>query len=349
MHYKNLSHTLGSILNVKVIGLGLILACSTAVVQPAFSQSEAFNEDAPADIATEGAPLAEEFGDEFGFDDSGFEFEKSTEELEKSFRKEAFDQAMKTLLPLKPEEIRSLLEHFDRTIESTELPAHPNPRPESVVQNVSLDPGVAPLVVKLAYGYVTTISILDSSGEPWPIEDISWVGDFKIHESVVHSTTHLLRVSPESQFAHGNVSMRLVGLNAPVIVTFETNREIVHYRFDAVIPQRGPGAKTPLINPGVTLTSGDPDMSIALSGVVPRDADMLDVSGVDGRTTAYVYNGLTYVRTPLTLLSPGWDSSVTSADGTKVYALEETPVILLSDRGRMVRARLTAREDLLDE
>ena len=285
----------------------------------------------------------------FDFDDSDLDFQESAEDLEEGFRSEAFDQALKNLLPLRPEEIRTLLEHFDRTVESTQLPVHPNPRPELTVQNISLDPGGTPLVVKLAYGYVTTLSVLDSSGEPWEIEDMSWVGEFTIEESTVRDRTHIIRISPDSAFAHGNISMRLVGLNAPVIMTLETNRELVHYRFDAVVPMSGPGASAPLLDPGISLASGDPDMSVALSGVTPEGADILNVSGVDGRTTAYVYNGLTYVRTPLTLLSPGWDSSVTSADGTKVYALEETPVILLSDRGRMVRAYLTAREDLLDE
>ena len=287
--------------------------------------------------------------DVFDFDDEGIDFEKSAGELEDSFRNEAFDQALDTLLPLRPNEIRTLLEHFDRTVESSHLPVHPYPRPELTVQNISLDPGVVPLVVKLAYGYVTTLSLLDSSGQPWPIEDISWVGEFKIQESTVHKQTHILRISPASKFAHGNISMRLVGLNAPVIMTLETNRDLVHYRFDAVVPKMGPVAEVPLIDPGVSLVSGDPDMSVALSGVIPSDADVLNVSGVDGRTTAYVYNGLTYVRTPLTLLSPGWDSSVASADGMTVYALEETPVILLSDRGRMVRAYLSEREELLDE
>lgn len=338
MHYIKNFHTIWSIIDAKVVAVGLFIVCLGTLAFPAMAQSEM---DALPDESSQ--------ADTFGFDDDGFELEKSADELENSFRKEAFDQALKQLMPLKPAEIRSVLEHYDRTVESTELPVHPYPRPESVVQNVSLDPGVLPLTVKLAYGYVTTLSMLDSSGSPWPIEDISWVGDFNITESTVDKATHMLRVSPGGKFAHGNVSMRLVGLDAPVIMTFETGRDIVHYRFDAVIPKRGPGAKMPLINNGITLAAGDPDMSVALGGVIPEGADILNVSGVDGRTTAYVYNGMTYVRTPLTLLSPGWDSSVASADGTKVYALEETPVILLSDRGRMVRAHLTAREDLLDE
>lgn len=303
----------------------------------------------PAAFAQDFAAEETAADDPFGFDDS-LDEQQSVQDLENSFRKEAFDKALETLLPLKPEEIRTLLEHYDRTVESTELPAHPYPRPELVVQNVSLDPGVPPLIVKLSWGYVTTISMLDSSGAPWEIEDISWVGDFLIQESTVYDQTHMLRISPESQYAHGNISMRLKGLNAPVILTFETNKDIVHYRFDAVVPRPGPLARTSIINNvGVSLKSGDADMSQALSGVMPRDAKRLSVSGVDGRTSAFIYNGLTYVRTPHTLLSPGWDSSVSSADGTRVYALEETPVILLSDRGRMVRARLTEREDLLDE
>ncbi|MGH1378526.1 MAG: DotH/IcmK family type IV secretion protein [Alphaproteobacteria bacterium] len=335
MIYRKFPYKLHASLDMKILGFSLILACSTALGGVAWSQDFDIEEEKTVDNV-------------FNLDDD-LGGEDATEDIEESFRNEAFDQALKTLLPLRPGEIRTLLEHFDRTVESAQVPVHPYPRPELTVQNISLDPGVAPLVVKMSHGYVTTISMLDSSGQPWPIEDMSWVGEFKIQESVVDKTTHIIRVSPETPFAHGNISMRLMGLNAPVILTFETNRDLVHYRFDAVLPKAGPSATTPIIDNGVTLTSGDPDMSIALGGVVPRDAEILDVSGVDGRTTAYIYNGLTYVRTPLTLLSPGWDSSVTSADGTRIYALEDTPVILLSDRGRMVRAYLTEREDLLDE
>ncbi len=349
MHYTNCIHITKSVVSLGAVAIALgLFVCPVFRSTPVSAQSESLSSIDRA-VGVDDLQEDEMSDEEFGFDDEDFTFEKSAEELEASFRKEAFDQALKQLLPLKPQEIRSTLEHYDRTIEATELPVHPYPRPESVVRNISLDPGVAPLTIRLAYGYVTTLSILDSSGAPWPIEDISWVGDFNIEESTVDETTSMLRISPEGKFSHGNISMRLADLDAPVIMTLETGRDVVHYRFDAVVPMRGPSAKMPLISKGVTLVAGDPDMSVALSGVVPKGAKMLDVSGVDGRTTAYVYNGMTYVRTPLTLLSPGWNSSVTSADGTKIYALKETPVILLSDRGRMVRAHLVGREGLLDE
>jgi intracellular multiplication protein IcmK len=54
---------------------------------------------------------------------------------------------------------------------------------------------------------------------------------------------------------------------------------------------------------------------------------------------------MAYIRTPLTLLSPGWDQSVSSADGMHVYAMAFAPVVLLSDDGRMMRAYISRREE----
>jgi len=318
------------------------------------AKSDSGDESMPEDEALQSMPtldLEKSEEDPFAFEDEeGLdEFQKSSQELEDEFRKGAFQAALNKVLPLRPDEIRTLLEHFDRTVESTELPVHPYPRPELVVQNVSLDPGSPPLVIKLAFGYVTTINVIDSSGAPWPFEDISWVGDFEVQGETQKESTNIIRISPDGDFAHGNVSVRMIGLDTPIVFTLETNRDIVHYRFDAVLPGNGPFASAPLMQTGVTLASGDVDMSAALSGVLPKDALKLSVSGVDGRTSAFKYNNYTYVRTPHTLLSPAWESSVSSADGTKVYALVDAPVLLLSDKGRTVRAYLSEREDLLDE
>lgn len=288
--------------------------------------------------------------DNFNFNDGqNFDFEKTPEELQEEARREAYDAALQGLMPLRPAEIRELLEHFDRTQESVEVPIYPNPKPEVTVQTVSLDPGAPPATVMVAHGHVTTLNILDVTGAPWPIEDISWAGNFEVIESSASEGSHIIRISPSSEFAHGNMSIRLLTLKTPVIITLDTSRDIVHYRFDAIIPDYGPNAETPLIDNGVTLAAGDQTLSTVLEGITPDQADRLLVSGTDGRTTAYRLGDLTYIRTPHTLLSPGWSSSVASADGMHVYTINNAPVIILSDDGRMVRARLADREDLFDE
>lgn len=284
------------------------------------------------------------------YQENSFALQKSREELEQEARREAFDAALQGLLPLRPDEIRTLLEHFDRTQESVEVPIYPNPKPEVAVQTIPLDPGTKPATIYVAYGHVTTLNMLDISGSPWPIDDLSWAGDFEVIETSNSEGSHILRISPQSEFARGNMSIRMLGLKTPVIITLETSREIVHYRFDAIVPDYGPLADVPLIESALNIsTSGNESLSNFLAGVAPGSAVRLNVSGVDGRTSAYRYNEQTYVRTPLTLLSPGWSRSVSSADGTHVYELSDAPVLLLSDNGRMVRARLSQREDIFDE
>ncbi len=278
-----------------------------------------------------------------------FNFEKSDDEKNEEIRTEAFKAALQGVLPLRPEEIRTLLEHFDRTQESVEVPVYAAPKPEIAVETISLDPGSPPAVINVAYGHVTTLNILDMTGSPWPIEDISWAGNFEVVEASTSQGSHIVRISPQSEFASGNMSIRLLTLKTPVILSLETSREKVHYRFDAIIAEYGPMAEAPLIDKGITTVAGDTNIASILQGVIPEKATKLDVSGVDGRTTAYSFSNQTFVRTPLTLLSPAWNSSVASADGMRVYAIKSSPVLLLSDKGRMVRARVSEREDILGD
>jgi intracellular multiplication protein IcmK len=244
---------------------------------------------------------------------------------------------------MKPDEIRKMLEIDDETKQAAQTPVFPSPTPETVFETVSLDPGSKPLVVKTAIGNVTTLSMVDASGQPWPIRDISWAGNFDIQQPEAGS--NMLRITPTSDFASGNVSMRMVGLNPPVILIFRADRQTVHVRIDVQIPELGPNGVAPLINTSaVSLAAGDGRLSTILEGVPPSNAKKLTLSGVDGRTSAYNMGGVMYLRTPYTLLSPAWNSSVRSADGTNVYSLSSTPVLLLSDKGKMVRAYLSDEE-----
>jgi intracellular multiplication protein IcmK len=142
------------------------------------------------------------------------------------------------------------------------------------------------------------------------------------------------------------MSIRLVDLITPITFTLTAGLEEVYYRFDARIPKQGPLAKTPLIEYGglKTAVGADENLVQILDGTPPGISEKLKVEGVDGRTNVWRVSGRIYLRTPLTLLSPTWDSSVTSADGMNVYTLNDTPVILLSDEGRMVRAHIAADE-----
>jgi intracellular multiplication protein IcmK len=260
-------------------------------------------------------------------------------DLEKEIREEAFKAAITGLLPMNTDEIRKLLKRYDETQQAVEVPVYPYPKAAVEMVTVQLDPGAPPPVISVAVGHVTTLNIVDITGEPWPIFDVSWAGNFEIIEPGEGS--HVVRITPMSEFAYGNISFGLLTLKTPVTFTIKTSRDKVHYRLDARIPEYGPFAEEPLIEGNSLDIAVDNEvLGKVLDGVVPISAEKLEVIGVDGRTTAYRYLQKTYVRTPLTLLSPGWSSSVSSADGMKVYELMNAPVILLSDRGDMVRAKI---------
>lgn len=267
--------------------------------------------------------------------------------LQDGIRRDAFDAAITGMFPLSPDQIKSLIGKYDETQRAVDAPPYAAPRPEINVTNVSLDPGVMPPTIKTAVGNVTTLNILDATGAPWPVQDVTWAGDFEIVEP--EQGGHIIRITPMEQFARGNIVIRLLTLKTPLTMTLETSREIVQYRVDARVPEYGPFASAPLMQGGKSMVAGDSTLTSLLDGVPPAGTVKLRVEGVDGRTTAFSSGGQTYVRTPLTLLSPAWKSSVSSADGMNVYVLSSAPVLLLSDEGEFMRATLSEKEALLDE
>lgn len=309
-------------------------------------ESDALPDISKIRIRTEGFDLAPERNiTVYPGDNPASEIDQ--EAMMEDIRREAFDAAVTGLFPLKPEDIKSLLRYYDQTEEAAQGPIYDLPTPEVSVLTVSMDPGVAPPTIKTAVGTVTTLNILDITGAPWPIQDITWAGDFDIIEP--EEGGHIIRITPMAKFTYGNISVRLLTLKTPITFALRVGRDSVHYRVDARVPEFGPFAEAQLMEGGAQLVAGSSTLTAVLDGTPPSGAESLSVSGVDGRTTAYKLAGMTYVRTPLTLLSPGWESSVSSADGMNVYALSETPVLLLSDQGQFKRAMLSEKKDMFDE
>jgi len=272
-----------------------------------------------------------------GYDfDLGADIEAQKAEVERQAREAAFEAAINGMFPMRTEEILELLERYRETREASQSRIGGVPKPEITLETVSLDPGATPPIIKLSPGHVTTLNILDLTGQPWPVRDVSWGGDFEVIQP--QEGSHVIRISPMRAHEVGNLSIQLLDLQTPVTFMMKTQLETVQYRFDARIPEYGPYANMPPIDNGVSVTAGGGDITRVLDGTPPAQAKKLDINGVDGRTTAFEVNGQVFVRTPLTLLSPGWSSSVTSADGTTVYAIGQSPVLLLSDKGKMVRA-----------
>jgi intracellular multiplication protein IcmK len=258
----------------------------------------------------------------------------------------AFQSTLDSAMPLRPDQIQQLIARMSelQRVTAPALADPVRPRPTMKVETISLDPSGTPPVIKVAAGYVTSIMMMDATGAPWEIEDIAYAGKFDVR--VAQNSGHIFRIIPMSRFYEGNLTVQLRGLAAPIAFRLVAESDEVYYRFDVRVPAMGPNARPPRFTSANSLAAGDSVMMAVLDGYPPANAKRLTVRGLDDRTGAWEVNGQVYLRTPHSLLSPAWSASTSSGDGTTVYAIPDSPVLLLSDQGVMVRARLTRPEGI---
>ncbi len=258
---------------------------------------------------------------------------------EREYNNNSFKRASQGLLPLSDDQVRVFMRRLESMQKSAQPPSAGAPKGEVRVVGISLDPGVAPPQIKLAAGYVTTVDIVDQTGQPWPILDVGVGGNFEV--TPTQAGSHVVRVVPLTRIGRGNLSLILKGLSTPIIFRLSSGGDSFHMRYDARIPRLGPMAKAPLIKKRhAGPVASDELISMILENAPPKAASRLKIGGVDARTKAWKVGENVYVRTPLTLLSPAWNASASSADGMTVYEIGNAPVLLMSDNGAMVRARL---------
>jgi intracellular multiplication protein IcmK len=263
---------------------------------------------------------------------------------EQQHNEKSFDRAEKGLLPLAPDQIRDFMSWIETTQKASVPPSGGPPKAKVKFVTLSLDPGVEPPQIDLVAGYVTTITLVDATGQPWPILDVGVGGNFEVTPTKSQSDSHVVRVMPLTRAGSGNLSILLKDLPTPVIFRLAAGGPSVDMRYDARIPKLGPNAKVPLIN-RPHLEAGSENIMLLLDDAPPSGAKRMKVNGVDERTMAWMLDSHVYVRTPLTLLSPAWDASVSSADGMTVYQIGDAPILLMSDNGAVVRARLMREDD----
>lgn len=248
----------------------------------------------------------------------------------------AFEATKRQLFPLSPEQIVELRrEHDTHELANITNPDAP-PRPTATSQFVNLSPGSTPPVIRLAQGFVSSLVFLDSTGAPWPISAYD-LGDPTAFNIQWDKTSNTMMIQAQKLYTYGNLAIRLKGLNTPVMITLIPGQKAVDYRVDMRIQGIGPNAQTLPLEVGLPSSANDILLHV-LDGVPPPGSERLTVSGGDAR--AWLYRERMYVRTNLTILSPGWIGSMTSADGMHAYEMQKAPVLLVSWHGKVMQLKI---------
>lgn len=248
----------------------------------------------------------------------------------------AFKDLTASLYPLSPEQLVRLKQTYHTSEYAQASTAGTPPKPTATSQFVNLSPGSTPPVIRLSQGFVSSLVFLDSTGAPWPISAYD-LGDPSAFNIQWDKTSNTLMIQAMKLYNYGNLAVRLRGLNTPVMLTLIPGQKAVDYRVDLRVQGYGPNAKTMPLEEGIPQEASDLLLHV-LDGVPPPGSQRLVVSGGDAR--AWLSNEKMYVRTNLTILSPGWLASMTSADGTHAYEMQKSPVLLVSWHGKVMQLKV---------
>lgn len=259
-----------------------------------------------------------------------------SESDKESINEMAFDGVSEQMFPLTPEQIIRIKQQYHTSEYAKASTAGTPPKPTATSQIVNLSPGSTPPVIRLSQGFVSSLVFLDSTGAPWPISAYD-LGDplaFNIQWDKISNT---LMIQAKKLYTYGNLAVRLRGLNTPVMLTLIPGQKAVDYRVDLRVQGYGPNAKNLPMDNGLPPSASNLLLHV-LDGVPPPGSARLTVSGGDAR--AWLFNSKMYVRTNLTILSPGWLGSMTSADGMHAYEMQKSPVLLVSWHGKVMQLKV---------
>jgi intracellular multiplication protein IcmK len=247
----------------------------------------------------------------------------------------AFELVTSRLFPLSTAQVVKLHAMYNSAELAQVTSPRTPPRPTATSQFVNLSTGSTPPVIRLAQGFVSSLVFLDSTGAPWPIVSYD-LGDPRSFNIAWDRSGNTLMIQSNKLYTYGNLAVKLQGLNTPVMLTLIPGQKAVDYRMDLRVQGYGPNAlptQTQSLPP-----SANSILLNVLDGVPPPGSKLLDVTG--GPAEAWEQGDRLYLRTRLKVLSPGWLSVMSSGDGMNAYEMSQTPVLLVSWRGKVLQLRV---------
>ena len=152
--------------------------------------------------------------------------------------------------------------------------------------------------------------------------------------------SNVIEIIPLSLVPRGGLVVSLDGSPKPLAFLLVGGGGRYDASLSVHVADRGPRARVEIMTQPGAPETGAPYLTGMLQGVPPADAVPLSVEGVSPEgLRAWRLGRAVYLRTRYTLLSPEWTASE-SEGGLTVYAVPNTPIVLLSVGGRTVSARL---------
>lgn len=241
----------------------------------------------------------------------------------------AFNAMLQQNMPLSPQQVVQLRQQIDLAQRAASTPPNIPPKPVSSTIMVNLAPGTTPPAIRLAQGYVSALVFVDSTSQPWPIAAFD-IGNPKAVNIQWDGKSNILLLQAVAAYSDGDIVVRLVGNPTPITLQLVSGQRVVDYRADLHVSGIGPNTKEVPIGTGLPMSANQLLLGV-LDGIAPAGSRTLTVRGADAQ--AWLLGEKMYLRTRLTLLSPGWVGTMVSPDGMHAYELPKTSSVLVSRYG----------------
>lgn len=252
------------------------------------------------------------------------------------YAEEAFNAMLQQNMPLTPGQVVRLHQQIDNSQRAAAIPPNIPPKPVSSTIVINLAPGTTPPAIRLALGFVTSLVFVDSTGAPWPIASFD-IGNPKDTNMQWDGKSNVLLMQAMRPYSYGDIVIRLVGLPTPITLQLVSGQRVVDYRVDLHVPGIGPNARDLPIGSDLPPSANQLLLNV-LDGVAPAGSKTVNVVGADAQ--AWVLGNKMYLRTRLTVLSPGWIGKMTSPDGMQAYELPRISSVLVSRYGEPVEIKI---------
>ncbi len=253
-----------------------------------------------------------------------------------SISNEAFNAMTQENSPLSPRQVVKLRQLVDESQRAASISPTVPPKPVSSTIMINLAPGATPPAIRLARKHVTSLVFVDSTGSPWPIASFD-VGDAKAMNTQWDGKSNILLIQAVSPYDDSDLVVRLMGLPTPITLELVPGQRVVDARTDIHVPGIGPNSKD--IPMGTALPNSANHMLLdVLDGIAPPGSKQLTIKGADCQ--GWFLGDKMFLRSRLTLLSPGWVGRMKSPDGMIAYELQLSSSILVSQYGQPIELKV---------
>ncbi len=254
----------------------------------------------------------------------------------------ALNALLSQLYNLSPEQIKKAIEAHNQS--NNAIMQNPHPQALSHVIPITTAPGQAPQQIVVTPGFDTMINIIDATGQPWPIAQVSGgnKNSLKVDALEQHAFKNVIRLNALQSVGSSNVSFSLVDL--PITLSVEIINTVDRYYPTAILQldRRGPQAKQ---TPSLTVQTAaiDPFLDHVVLGEKGNDQfERLDSS--DPNVLAWKYKKYLYVRTTYHPTNPIPRGIKHGASGYVAYRMAYIPVLIMTDdNGLEKRIKLAQR------